>query len=227
MVEKVNFDDYAKNYDEILKEQLNFFSEDDKYFAKYKVDLVKKNVSNNPKRILEYGCGTGRNIAYFREHFPDAEIFGVDLSAESIEIASRENPSARFFVLDDIFLNTNASFDLIFVAGVFHHIAPGLRGEAMANINQLLAIKGEVLVFEHNPINPVTRKLVRECPFDSDAVLLPMNELLGLLASRLSIVSSKYTLFFPPALKLLLPIERMLSWFPLGGQYFIHAKKTS
>ncbi|WP_396190680.1 class I SAM-dependent methyltransferase, partial [Flavobacterium sp.] len=123
MVEKVNFDDYAKNYDEILKEQLNFFSEDDKYFAKYKVDLVKKNVSNNPKRILEYGCGTGRNIAYFREHFPDAEIFGVDLSAESIEIASRENPSARFFVLDDIFLNTNASFDLIFVAGVFHHIA--------------------------------------------------------------------------------------------------------
>jgi hypothetical protein len=31
---------------------------------------------------------------------------------------------------------------------------------------------GHFIIFEHNPINPVTRHLVKNCPFDADAVLL-------------------------------------------------------
>ena len=40
-----------------------------------------------PKRILEVGCGTGRNIAALCRQFPEASITGIDLSASMLEQA--------------------------------------------------------------------------------------------------------------------------------------------
>jgi S-adenosylmethionine-diacylgycerolhomoserine-N-methlytransferase len=40
-----------------------------------------------PKRILEVGCGTGRNLARLAELFPHAEIVGVDASAAMLDKA--------------------------------------------------------------------------------------------------------------------------------------------
>ena len=46
------------------------------------------------QRILEVGCGTGTNLLQLRERFPDAEIFGLDISATMIETA-KKNLSQR------------------------------------------------------------------------------------------------------------------------------------
>lgn len=40
-----------------------------------------------PRRILEVGCGTGRNLVNLCRRFPHAEITGLDLSAEMLDIA--------------------------------------------------------------------------------------------------------------------------------------------
>lgn len=40
-----------------------------------------------PRRILEIGCGTGRNLRSLRARFPEAEITGLDLSADMLRIA--------------------------------------------------------------------------------------------------------------------------------------------
>lgn len=37
-----------------------------------------------PSRILEVGCGTGRNLASLARLFPEAELTGIDLSAEML-----------------------------------------------------------------------------------------------------------------------------------------------
>jgi S-adenosylmethionine-diacylgycerolhomoserine-N-methlytransferase len=42
----------------------------------------------NPQRILEVGCGTGRNLVSLRRMFPQAHITGVDLSEQMLAIAS-------------------------------------------------------------------------------------------------------------------------------------------
>lgn len=34
----------------------------------------------NPKRILDIGCGTGRETVQLAQKFPEAQIFGIDLS---------------------------------------------------------------------------------------------------------------------------------------------------
>jgi len=225
-VGKVDFDDYADDYDNILKEQLRFFSEDDKYFAQYKVKIVHKYLATEPKRILEYGCGTGRNLPFFKEIFPSAEIFGADISVQSIAVAKEQNLFARCYCLDDEFIRSFGDFDLIFVAGVFHHIAPNERVRVLEQINALLSKSGSLFVFEHNPYNPVTQKLVRECPFDADASLLSMPRMSKLLEKTgFTGVQKKYTLFVPPSFAVLAKLERYLGWLPLGGQYFIQAKK--
>ena len=41
----------------------------------------------------------------------------------------------------------------------------------------------------------------------------------------LKIVMQEYRVFFPAFLKILRPSEQYLKWFPLGGQYFVIAKK--
>lgn len=40
-----------------------------------------------PSRILEVGCGTGKNLAALAERFPEAAITGVDLSETMLGIA--------------------------------------------------------------------------------------------------------------------------------------------
>jgi hypothetical protein len=84
-----------------------------------------------------------------------------------------------------------------------------------------------LFVFEHNPYNPVTRRLVNTCPFDADAVLLARAETVSLLkAAGLEPSAAAYCLFFPQMLAALRPLEAWLGWLPLGGQYFVAGRKS-
>ena len=75
MSDKVDFDEYAENYQKILQEQLSFFDRDEGYFAEYKIEIMKKYLKDTPKKILEYGCGIGRNLKYLIKHFQQSEIY--------------------------------------------------------------------------------------------------------------------------------------------------------
>ncbi len=222
---KVDFDDYINNYNSLLRGNTSFFSDNETYFARYKVDIVCREVSGVTKRLLEYGCGIGRNIPFLRSAFPDATIVGSDISKASLEYARMDNPGIDFFVEDDDTV-TSETYDLIFIAGVFHHIPLEQRLPVMKILYRRLSIGGTIIIFEHNPFNPVTRKLVNNCPYDSDALLLKPSELKLLLTSAgLSFNRSAYCLFVPPSLSALLPLETKLGWLPLGGQYWVMAKR--
>jgi S-adenosylmethionine-diacylgycerolhomoserine-N-methlytransferase len=43
-----------------------------------------------PTRILEVGCGTGRNLVNLCRHFPDAAVTGLDLSESMLKISRRK-----------------------------------------------------------------------------------------------------------------------------------------
>jgi len=221
-MDKTNFDNYAKRYDQLLQEQLHFFA-DNNYFAEYKINLVKQLVLKSPRNILEYGCGIGRNIPFLKQTFSQATIAGFDISVKSLELAHENNPDIEFY--SSITANT-PTFDLIFLAGVMHHISPELRAEVCQQLFSLLNKGGELFIFEHNPVNPVTRYMVNHCEFDEDAVLLYPKELKQLLVTHhFHLQQLRYTLFFPNFLQKLRFLERHMGWLPLGGQYVIHAVK--
>jgi SAM-dependent methyltransferase len=227
MPEKVDFDHHAETYEKQLTEDLKFFGEESKYFAEYKIRLVAECVGNRPINILEYGCGIGMNLQYLIQYFPNANIFGCDISAKSIEVASGNNSSVNFFHIDDDNVKENKDkFDLVFVSNVFHHIEPKFRKKAIENIFFMLKPKGNVLFFEHNPFNPVTKHIVNTCVWDTDAILLKPKESLSLFKDAgFTIIRKHYTLYFPAFLKFLRPVEKAMFFIPMGGQYYIWAEK--
>jgi len=226
MTDPVNFDDYAEQYDRLLREDTSFFSSSEAYFAKYKVDLMAHQINWPISRLLEYGCGTGRNIPFLKQAFPNAEIVGLDISAASLEVARRNNAGIKF-VQEDKWEEPLGQFDLVFVAGVFHHVPFKLHLTVAGTLWKYLFPSSFLFVFEHNPYNPVTRHIVNHCPYDKDAVLVKPKELQDVLVrSGFAIERKEYCLFFPPRFSLLNQLEKKLGWVPLGGQYWIQARHS-
>jgi SAM-dependent methyltransferase len=220
-VARVDFDQYAGQYDAILAAQTNFFDGDRNYFARYKIELVKQ-IVGRVDAVLDFGCGIGRSVPHLRESFPDADIVGCDPSNDSLVIAREQNPTCRFVSMDE--LDADCKFDVVIASCVFHHIPPESRQMAISYCHSRLKDDGHFIIFEHNPINPVTRHLVNNCPFDTDAVLLSMRETVERMRNaHLNVDESSYCLFFPQPLAILRPLEKYLRWLPMGGQYFVCA----
>ena len=118
--EKIDFGQYASNYQYVMDKHLRPFSVKPQKVYEYKIKLVKRLTNIEPKKILDYGCGVGSNISYLKRFFPQSQIFGTDISAESLNIAKKNHPKAVFFKND--LARCDESYDLIFIAGVLHYI---------------------------------------------------------------------------------------------------------
>jgi len=223
---EADFDQYAEDYQAIMEENLQGFGRNIAYYAEYKVKVVRRALPCTPARILEYGCGVGRTAPFLRQHFPDSEVWGCDVSDASLSIAAKENPGLRVFsTREGVPEDAKEGFDLVFVANVFHHIAPSSRAASMEEVSTFCRRPGDVFLFEHNPYNPLVRRVVKDCPFDADARLLRPCEAVELMAGAgIRIVRRRFTLFFPAALGRLRPLERLLGMAPLGGQYYVHGR---
>ena len=221
---RVDFDEYSEQYDELMNRQLGFFEKEEGYFAEYKAEIIERVIDKEPAQILEYGCGIGRNLKFLQEKFPRADVSGCDVSQKSVEIAKKTNPDVNLFVIGKD--TTDKVYDLILIANVLHHIAPDQRISNLGYVTQLLGEGGFLFIFEHNPLNLITRRVVSSCPFDSDAVLLRPGALRMLLnETNLEIKNFGYCLFFPGFLKRLRKLDQYLKWLPLGGQYYMYAGK--
>ena len=122
--------------------------------------------------------------------------------------------------------NSGYAFDLICVVGFFHHTEVAQRTTLMKRLAELLTTKGMICIIEQNLFNPVTRHMVSTCPFDADAELVTRRTMHTLINNAgLRLKDSGYCLFFPQMLQWLRPLEKAITWLPLGGQYFVTAEK--
>lgn len=231
-MKKIDFDYYATTYNDLMQKQHALLG-DISYYSEHKVKITKDIVNkyfknNNFLNILEYGCGIGRNLPYLSKYFPESKIFAYDISTESLKIAKIQNQNVQFIFQEDIEKYKN-KFDLIFVAGVYHHLPINIRGTITSKIRTLLSKEqGGVIIFEHNKYNPLTRHMVSTCEFDNDAILLPKQELKMLCENNgFCHIRSGYTMFVPPIFKKFAFLEKLLHWFPLGGQYYIVLTNTT
>jgi len=224
---KIDFDCYSDIYNNITGDNVRFFSEDDLYFAKIKINIIHDIICYSPKRILEFGAGVGRNIPFIKEYFPDTEIWATDISEKSAAKINERYPYVKTFILNGDELRMMGMYDLVLVSGVYHHISPNIRSSVTKTIVSLMTENADLFVFEHNPYNLITRKLVDRCEYDKDAVLVNPKEMSTLLSEAgLNLIRKRFYLYFPPALKMGW-LERILYKVPLGGQYMLQASKSN
>jgi len=215
------FDKFADNYDSILGQSIPELMNEDAHFAAYKVELMADRLEGIAvASVLDFGCGAGRSLPLIASHFPDARVWGFDVSRESLRAAARRLPQASLF--SDWTQVAGQAFDAIIVANVLHHIEPPQRVGALRQCRDHLSTTGSVFIFEHNPYNPVTRRIFEKCPFDVDAEMLSMTQAVAAgMKAGLRPVAKGYTLFFPKPLAKLRPAERALRWLPLGAQFYV------
>ncbi|WP_275099272.1 class I SAM-dependent methyltransferase [Sedimenticola hydrogenitrophicus] len=215
------FDQYAENYDRLLNASIPDSLNEGGYFAEYKVALMAAWLKDSqPKRILDFGCGSGRSLPYLVQYFPSAELWGYDVSPGSLKFAGRRAPQARLF--SDWNEIGTIQFDAIIAANVFHHIPLPQRKFAFQQCYHTLSEQGQFFLFEHNPYNPATRWIFERCPFDADAEMLSLQMAMQLSQQAgFTIKQHGYTMFFPRPFAFLRRLEPYLKLLPLGAQYYV------
>ncbi|QIL81643.1 class I SAM-dependent methyltransferase [Diaphorobacter sp. HDW4A] len=219
----MEFDKYADSYSSDLKNAIPAGFRTIEYFSTYKVKLTKRMAPTTTKRILDFGCGIGQCSQYFSESFPDADLVGFDVSDESLDMARKRIPQAHFTSeWSDV---VREKYDLIFTSNVFHHIDPAEHLLWLSRLKDALNPGGCIMIFEHNPLNPLTRMVFKRCIFDQDAKMIGQKKFKSLVRSAgFKDVKTEFTLFFPGAFRVLAPLEKYVGWLPLGAQYFLALK---
>ena len=219
------FDQYSENYKEVLNSSVDFSGEDSSYFVNYKANYIVQLLGPDFKgKILDFGCGVGLLLEALAEKLPLAEVHGYDVSLESLAIlASRlGRPVKTFSQIVDL----DKDYAVVVVSNVLHHIPPSQRKTAFANLYESLGIGGQIIVVEHNPLNPLTQWVVKHCPFDDDAILLKMGETCERAKmAGFKILRKYFIVFFPKTMSWLRHLEAKLKWLCLGAQYVVVGQK--
>ena len=215
------FDEIAGEYSALVRDSLGALGGELDYYPRHKARYISKLIGNkrSPK-ILDFGCGIGNLSMSMRAEIGSAEVHGYDVSAVSLEQLPQALLTAGTFTTDLRQLDTD--YDVVVIANVLHHVQIEDRLDVLSDATSRLAANGKLLVFEHNPANPLTRRVVDRCPIDRDAILLKPAETTRYFRQlNLVNVRQDYILFFPPALRAISMLEAYLDWCPLGAQYAV------
>lgn len=135
-----NYDDLLEMLDSLLREPKqfwnNFYSDRNKSIPFF-TDSPDENLVSyfenelfKPGKVLELGCGPGRNAMYFAQK--GCTVDAVDLSQETLtwakERADEKNVTVNFINKNIFELDIEEDvYDIVYDSGCFHHIAPHRR----------------------------------------------------------------------------------------------------
>jgi SAM-dependent methyltransferase len=225
----MDFNDFALNYDEALQQGLTLSGETADYFARRRAEEVARYataVGCRPHTVLEFGCGTGNNVAHLRATLGCRRFIGLDIASEPLDLARHRHPHPDIaFKRVAEFTATDAA-DLVFVNGVFHHLHREDHGRTLDIIYSLLASGGLLALFDNNPFNLGARWVMKRIPFDRDARMVSPYRL-ARCARRVGFVglTTRFFFIFPSALAALRPLEPRVEHLPIGAQYCLFARK--
>jgi SAM-dependent methyltransferase len=223
---KPAFDEYGESYDEVMKKSIGFMGRNHDYYTQAKatciLDVLRRKFGDTKKlQVLDVGCGVGKTDGFL--FFDFGKLSGVDVSSASIERAQRENPMVHYEVYDGQALPfADETFDAAFLICVLHHVVPIERAALLKEVRRILKPGGVLLIFEHNPFNPLTQLAVARCEFDRDAQLLSMRVAANTVREAgFSLLDSQYILYFPFKSGVLRGTDFLRRNIPLGAQYFV------
>lgn len=224
------------------KEEYDHLTSNKKYYAvtSSSQDFFKGWLKNNckNKRILDYGCGDAPFSFFVAEHGA-AHVTGIDISDVSVEnckkIAQEKGLSDRmdFQAMDcEQTVFKNDTFDIIFIAGVLHHLD---QQKAYKELARVLKPDGAIIAYEalaHNPIINAYRLLTPHLRTEYEThhilkvgSLKQAQQFFGSVHARffhlvvLIAVPFRSTPLFKPLLAILEAIDTLILSLPFVGRY--------
>jgi SAM-dependent methyltransferase len=225
-----HFDRFADTYDEDLNQALSASGESKEFFARGRVQHLAsclRRMNLHPQSVLDYGCGVGDTTPLFRELVGAQSVTGLDISQRSLDVAIERHGSRETIFATFERHTPDATIDLAYSNGVFHHIPPAQRNTTVNYIHRCLRPGGLFAFWENNPWNPGSRYVMSQCIFDRDAITISPLEAKRLLSGAgFELLLTDYLFFFPSFLRALRFLEPHLVHVPLGAQYQVLCRKS-
>jgi SAM-dependent methyltransferase len=225
----VSFDKHVDSYSDEVARSIAFANVDHLHVTTRKVEhllAVCTGLLGSPReqRVLDVGCGVGLTDRLLVDQV--GSLHGIDISADSVAEAARTNPAACYTAFDgSTFPLADASVDLAFAICVLHHVPPEGRANFAAELRRVVRPGGIAVIFEHNPLNPLTRVAVSRCELDEGVVLARRGTTTRLLEDAGLRVEQRAYLIFTPSPRWAAGLDRALPWCPAGAQYYVAARR--
>jgi len=99
------------------------------------------------QKILEVGCGEGAMTERIARIYPTAAVTAIDISPNVGRLFRGATSSVTFSqqTVEDVACREPASFDLVVLADVIHHVPADARGSLLCAIDQALAPNGSLI----------------------------------------------------------------------------------
>lgn len=118
------------------------------YITEHLLNILK-NLNLRNKNILELECG----ISPYLKHLSNNRCYGLDVSKKLLEMNKCKNAK---FVHGDLLKCSkyfNKKFNLVFMAGVMHHVNEKDHEIALKEISKILKRNGKLIIVEPNMIS--------------------------------------------------------------------------
>lgn len=143
--------------DRMYRRQRHIYDLTRKFYLLGRDELIEALAPPDGARVLEIGCGTGRNLILAARRYPGARFFGVDISEEMLTTAraniARAGLADRVRIargdatnFDAAALFGEGAFDSIFISYALSMIPPWR--DAVAHASMLLAARGALHVVD-------------------------------------------------------------------------------
>jgi ubiquinone/menaquinone biosynthesis C-methylase UbiE len=97
-IPKDNYKETFETWNKVASLYQDKFMDLDIYNETY--DFICHIIIKSKAKILEVGCGPGNITKYLLAKRPDFDAYGIDIAPNMIELAKKNNPAARFSVMD-------------------------------------------------------------------------------------------------------------------------------
>lgn len=114
---KKYYEAYDDRYKQVHKESLSWFSDNNSEIV---IDTINHYFNNRQIKILEIGCGEGRDAKYLlKEGF---NVLATDISATAIDYCKHNNPELAecFQVINCLTDELQSKYDFIYAIAVIH-----------------------------------------------------------------------------------------------------------
>ena len=222
------FDEFASKYEQILERPCALSGESPDFYAEERFHWsLRRLIRWLPfETALDFGCGIGGSIPYLFQTLGCKRVVAVDPSVESLRVARERYSEFDVCLMTPEEFAPSSNIPFAFCNGVFHHIPPANRLQALAYIRAALSENGILAFWENNPWNPLVAYGMSLNEFDRNAHTLSAPHAVRLLKTagfRVQFVD--FCFFFPHFARMFRGLEPTLRWLPLGAQYLVLAQK--